>query len=96
MAVFFRPLHHCALYEQRWWGYLFGDVEHDDSEGCGERLDAEQFLRDLLADGPLPTRQIKADADGAGYSWATVRRAQKSLGIAAIKAGMKGGWTWRL
>ncbi|TDY32910.1 putative DNA primase/helicase [Janthinobacterium sp. 75] len=75
---------------------ILGDVEHDDSEGGGERLDAEQFLRDLLADGPLPTRQIKADADGAGYSWATVRRAQKSLGILAIKGGMKAGWTWRL
>lgn len=75
---------------------ILGDVEHDDSEGGGERLDAEQFLRDLLADGPLPTRQIKADADGAGYSWATVRRAQKALGVAAIKRGMKEGWTWRL
>jgi len=75
---------------------ILGDVEHDDSEGGGERLDAEQFLRDLLADGPLPTRQIKADADGAGYSWATVRRAQKALGVAAIKGGMKEGWTWRL
>lgn len=75
---------------------ILGDVEHDDSEGGGERLDAEQFLRDLLADGPLPTRQIKADADGAGYSWATVRRAQKSLGILAVKGGMKEGWTWRL
>lgn len=75
---------------------ILGDVEHNDSEGGGERLDAEQFLRDLLADGPLPTRQIKADADGAGYSWATVRRAQKSLGISASKGGMKEGWTWRL
>lgn len=75
---------------------ILGDVEHDDSEGGGERLDAAQFLRDLLADGPLPTRQIKADADGAGYSWATVRRAQKTLGVSAIKGGMKEGWTWRL
>lgn len=75
---------------------ILGDVEHDDSEGGGERLDAEQFLRDLLADGPQPTRQIKADADGAGYSWATIRRAQKALGVAAVKGGMKEGWTWRL
>lgn len=75
---------------------ILGDVEHDDSEGGGERMDAEQFLRDILADGPLPTRQVKADADGAGYSWATVRRAQKSLGITAVKSGMKEGWTWRL
>ena len=75
---------------------ILGDVKHADSEGGDERLDVEQFLRGLLADGPLPTRQIKADADGAGYAWATVRRAQKSLGIMVIKGGMKEGWTWRL
>lgn len=72
------------------------EVECFESEGGGERIYAEQFLRDPLADGPLPTRQIKADADGDGYSWATVRRAQKPLGISAIKGGMKEGWTWRL
>ncbi|MYN10294.1 AAA family ATPase [Massilia sp. FT127W] len=75
---------------------ILGDVEHDDTGDGGEKLDAEQFLRGLLAGGPLPTRQIKVDADGAGYSWATVRRAQKSLGILAVKGGMKEGWTWQL
>lgn len=75
---------------------ILGEVEHDDSEDAGEKQDAERFLRDLLDDGPVPTRQIKADADGAGYAWATVRRAQKSLGITAVKGGMKEGWTWQL
>ncbi|KAB8065517.1 hypothetical protein [Janthinobacterium violaceinigrum] len=75
---------------------IFGEVEHDDSDGGGEKVDAEQFLRDLLADGPLATRQIKADADGAGYAWATVRRAQKALEIVATKGGMKADWAWML
>lgn len=75
---------------------ILGHVEHDDSEDTGEKQDAERFLRGLLDDGPVPTRQIKADADGAGYAWATVRRAQNTLGITAVKGGMKEGWTWQL
>lgn len=44
----------------------------------------------------MPSKAIKADADGAGYSWATIRRAQKALGIQAVKEGMRGGWVWTL
>lgn len=75
---------------------ILGEVEHNDDDETGAAKDAEQFLRDLLADGPKPTKQIKADADGAGYAWATIRRAQKSLGVKAYKNGMKGGWSWAL
>ena len=71
---------------------ILGDVEHDDSEGGGERLDAEQFLRDLLADGPISTKQVKADAAGAGYAWRTIERAKRDLGIEAAKAGIKEAW----
>lgn len=66
-----------------------------DDDG-GTLADAKQFLQGLLADGALPTKAIKADADGAGYSWSTIRRAQKELGIEAVKEGMKGGWVWKL
>ncbi len=71
------------------------DATGDDGEG-GSLADAKRFLSDLLADGPLPTKAIKADADGAGYSWATIRRAQKALGIEPAKEGMKSGWVWRM
>jgi putative DNA primase/helicase len=71
------------------------DATGDDGEG-GTLADAKRFLADLLADGPLPTKTIKADADGAGYSWATIRRAQKALGIEPVKEGMKAGWVWRM
>ena len=71
------------------------DATGEDGEG-GTLADAKRFLSDLLADGPMTTKAIKVDADGAGYSWATIRRAQKALGIEASKAGMKGGWEWAL
>lgn len=77
---------------------ILGDVEHDDNKNSSDREDAEAFLVDLLSSGPIPTKQVKADADGAGHAWATVRRAQKALGIQAIRSGFgkDGAWTWQL
>lgn len=76
------------------------DATGDDGEG-GTQADARRFLFDLLADGSMPVKSIKADADGAGYSWATIRRAQKALGIEAVKEGGHFGngkqqWVWKL
>ncbi|MBS0308492.1 MAG: AAA family ATPase [Proteobacteria bacterium] len=76
------------------------DATGDDGEG-GTLADAKRFLADLLADGAMPTKAIKADADGAGYSWATIRRAQKALGIESVKEGGEYGgrgaiWKWAL
>ncbi|MNR33293.1 hypothetical protein D3C85_1509550 [compost metagenome] len=41
-------------------------------------------------------KQLKADANGAGYAWRTIERAKKSLGVDAVKVGMKEGWVWQL
>ena len=65
--------------------------------------DAAEFLQELLADGPVPQKRVKEDADGAGLSWATVRRAKDRLGVKAVRdtvAGEfgtgKGQWLWSL
>ena len=58
--------------------------------------EAKLFLTNLLADGPVSSRQIRADAEGAGLSWRTVQRAQKVVGIDAYKGGMNEGWFWML
>ncbi len=65
-----------------------------DTDERSEIEDAKTFLENLLADGPVSSKQVRADAGGAGYSWATVRRAQKALGIIPAKEGMKGPWMW--
>jgi putative DNA primase/helicase len=78
---------------------ILGDVEQfDDSADVSEKAYAERFLRDLLSAGPVPAQRVKADADGAGYSIATIRRAQKSLGVIAFREGFgsKGSWFWKL
>ncbi len=77
---------------------ILADVESTgDGDGRSELDEACDFLRALLADGAVPTKRIKADADGAGHAWATVRRAQKVVGAEAIRIGeegRKGGGTW--
>lgn len=71
-------------------------VERVEHEEANEKEDAEQFLISLLAHGPVSVKQIKADAAGAGHSWRTIERAKKSLGVEAVKVGLKEGWVWRL
>ena len=68
----------------------------EDKRGRSSRETAETFLRERLAGGPLLQREMKADAEGAGLAWATVRRAKDRLGIKPEKSGMEGGWAWRL
>jgi hypothetical protein len=57
---------------------------------------AKQWLAGVLAAGPVPVATLRADAEGAGYSWSTIRRAQDALGVTAEKAQFEGGWVWRL
>jgi putative DNA primase/helicase len=68
----------------------------DNSEKRTEFEDAKAFLQNLLCDGPVSSKQVRADTEGAGYSWVTIRRAQKALGIEPAKDGMKGSWAWKL
>jgi putative DNA primase/helicase len=67
----------------------------DDGEG-GTLADAKRFLMNLLGDGPVSVKAIKSDAEGAGYSWVTIKRAKKAIGAEASKGGMSAGWTWSL
>lgn len=72
----------------------------DEAEG-GALTDAMAFLRGLLEDGPMPQKQVMAEAQGAGYSETTIRRAKQRLGIEARKEGGYFGssgqrWMWAL
>lgn len=64
--------------------------------GRTERDDAAGLLRDLLANGPRPARDVERDARDAGYSIATVRRAKAAIGVVSRKPAFGGPWEWTL
>ena len=66
------------------------------STGGRPSEEAEAFLKELLSDGAVPAKQVRSDADAAGLTWATVRRAKDRIGIKPHKAGMDAGWLWSL
>jgi putative DNA primase/helicase len=77
-----------------------------DAQGSGDRTEtteAEEFLRGILAGGLVAAAEVKREANAAGLSWATVRRAQKRLGIRPTRhaesgdgLGTRGHWFWSL
>jgi hypothetical protein len=67
---------------------------HDDERsGTDEAVD---FLRDELANGPRPVKEIQAEARAAGISDKMLRSARERLGIRPQKGGFRDGWTWGL
>ena len=62
--------------------------------------EAKQFLLDVLSEGQEEgQKEIKQQAQEAGFAWRTVRRAKELLGVEAIREGgigEKGRWIWRL
>jgi hypothetical protein len=64
--------------------------------GRTERDDAAGWLRDLLAHGPRPARDVERDARDAGHSIATVRRAKAAMGVVSRKPAFGGPWEWTL
>jgi len=78
----------------------------DQGIGGGAGADAEEFLRNVLAEGPVSVKDIQAEARAAGHSWATVRRAKDRLRVVSehVPQGRDddgrldghGYWQWRL
>jgi hypothetical protein len=68
-----------------------------DVSGQPGKLDtATEWLREVLADGPVAVAKVRAEADAAGFAWITVRRARDELGVMTEKMGFDVGWAWRL
>jgi putative DNA primase/helicase len=64
-----------------------------------ERDDAATFLRQLLADGPVASKQVEADAKANGIAQRTLWRAKFELHVLAERAQTQSGkaaWYWLL
>lgn len=66
-------------------------LAHDDPGDRTERQEAVEWLREELGAGEVPAREVLRDADGAGISRATLRRAQKDLGVMHSRQGFPPG-----
>jgi hypothetical protein len=59
----------------------------------GSRLEeAEEFLRNVLAEGRVPMTEIESIAADSGISFATLKRAKKEAGVRTVRA--EGHWHW--
>jgi hypothetical protein len=58
-----------------------------------ERLEAADWLRETLRDGPRASKRIFAEAKRAGFSERTVWRAKKALGAVSKRVGRDFSWS---
>lgn len=64
--------------------------------------EAVEFLRQMLADGPVPAREIEQAAKEAGITTMTLRRAKEVLGVRVSREHLpgegrgKGRWVWAM
>lgn len=77
---------------------ILDQAEGNDVSPRANKLDeSKQFLETLLAAGQVTSSKVQEEAGRAGFAWATVRRAAKTLGVVSIKGQGPGGqWTWSL
>jgi putative DNA primase/helicase len=74
------------------------EAEAGGGSGRAARREAEDFLRERLAAGPVAQADLKDEAEANDISFRTLRRAKKELGITAHKEDAKkdGKWLWEL
>lgn len=66
--------------------------------GGGETVgaDVRRWLTEVLSDGPKAADWLYTEAEAAGYSKSTLKRAKKVMKVEAVKEGFSGGWVWAL
>lgn len=73
------------------------NAQGGNNEERSELHDAEEFLREILADGPTLFSAVRKYARDAGIAEATLRRAKASINVQSRKARTQDGqWTWEL
>jgi hypothetical protein len=74
---------------------LLADVEQVDAE-ASETRDAVNWLRELLADGPIKVKDVRQQAEGDGFAWRSLQRAMRKAGVVSRRAGFGMEATWAL
>ena len=61
-----------------------------------DRLEAEEWLKLYLAQGPRPAKELIRDAKDVGIPERTLRRAKRELGVISGKEAFDKPWHWKL
>jgi len=64
--------------------------------GDEDSREIDQWLRNLLANGPVKANDVYTAADAAGYSKDQAKRAKKRLQVRAVRRTGDGPWFWEL
>ncbi|MBM3493712.1 MAG: hypothetical protein FJX72_05230 [Armatimonadetes bacterium] len=66
--------------------------------GGGARMQAEEWLRDMLSGGPVAQREVERRASAHGIAKGTLARAKTAVGAESKRTGYggTGEWTWQL
>jgi hypothetical protein len=73
---------------------LIGDITSDEEQDEGD--EAQEWIREYLADGKRESSQIFKDARTKNLSERAIRRAKTKLKIIAKPGAYQGAWTWEL
>ncbi|MDR3416168.1 MAG: AAA family ATPase [Nevskia sp.] len=67
-------------------------------ERHSEQAEAAEWLRELLSEGAMSTRQLRLEAAGAGIAWRTLHRARQAAGAVSSRegSGREATYIWRL
>jgi len=88
-----------------WGGPLYGRADELLEQVESKRLQRDEacdWLYQLLKDGPVTSKELKAKAAEDGVAWRTVERAKEQLDVIAERQGVTGkgrgvgDWIWRL
>ena len=81
----------------RWTGtsqITCADLTAPDEDRQNRTEEAEQFLTDILREGPREVRHIKSEARKAGIAERTLEAAKSKLGLKSKKRLGDGAWVW--
>jgi hypothetical protein len=98
-----RDVPYVAWDREKVTGISIEDAMRPAEQAGGERTavdDAEDFLREMLGGGSMPSKQLRAEANAAGVSWMSCERAKARMAITVKRYndgnGGKGYWAWAL
>ncbi|MGP0062543.1 MAG: AAA family ATPase [Isosphaeraceae bacterium] len=78
---------------------LGDEVQHAvDRHQAPERREAEIWLKEILAAGPMPAREVEEAAKRCGIAGITLKRAKLSIGVVVTRSGFGKGavYSWAL